>query len=144
MVAGAGGGGILCEAALIGAYVTGIDMNWNLLRGAQKNLLSLNIPEFSLIQGDSRQLPVRQISSVVTDPPYGRGSSTRGETAAHLVSSLVEQATNFVEKGGTLCLCGSQDMNLGSFFTHIGMTTKYDILIPIHSGLTRNIVAVEF
>ncbi|MDF1537431.1 MAG: methyltransferase domain-containing protein [Candidatus Thorarchaeota archaeon] len=138
-----GGGGILCEAALIGAQVTGIDMNWRLLKGAQKNLIDLNISDFSLIQGDSRKIPVSYMDSIVTDPPYGRTSSTRGENAIRLVSSLIEQSIEFVENGGRLCICGSQEMNMRNLFDQVGLSVKYDILIPIHSGLTRNILAVE-
>jgi len=33
-----GGGGILCEASLIGAKSIGIDLNWRLLMGSKKNL----------------------------------------------------------------------------------------------------------
>lgn len=139
-----GGGGILCEAALIGAQVTGIDMNWKLLKGSQKNLIDLNVSDFSLIQGDSRKIPVNHVNSIVTDPPYGRTSSTRGENAIHLVNSLIEQAIDFVETGGRLCICGSQEMNMRVLFNQVGLAVRYDILIPVHSGLTRNILVVEF
>lgn len=139
-----GGGGILCEAALIGAQITGIDVNWKLLKGAQNNLIDLNVSNFSLIQADSRKIPVCQVDSIVTDPPYGRTSSTRGQNAIHLISALAEQSTDFVKTGGRLCICGSQDMNMASLFDDVNLVVKYDILIPVHSGLTRNILAVEF
>ena len=119
-------------------------MNWKLLKGAQKNLIDLNISDFSLIQGDSRKIPVNHVDSIVTDPPYGRTSSTRGENAIRLVSSLVEQSIDLIEAGGRLCICGSQEMNMRDLFNQAGLTVKYDILIPVHSGLTRNILAVEF
>ncbi len=138
-----GGGGILCEAALIGAQVTGIDMNWKLLKGAQKNLINLNISDFSLIQGDSRKIPVARMDSIVTDPPYGRTSSTRGENAVRLVNSLIEQSVDFIEPRGKICICGSQEMNMRNLFDDAGLNVKYDMLIPVHSGLTRNIIAVE-
>ena len=85
-----GGGGILCEASYIGARTIGIDLNWRLLSGSKENL-SFTDGDYSVIQGDVRSLPIQQCDCIVTDPPYGRASSTRGARAIELVESLFER-----------------------------------------------------
>ncbi|MCK5240166.1 MAG: hypothetical protein KAR33_11490, partial [Candidatus Thorarchaeota archaeon] len=61
-----GGGSILCEASIIGARVLGVDMNWKLLNGAKTNLIDQKTCDFSLLQGDSRHLPIKHYDRIVT------------------------------------------------------------------------------
>jgi tRNA (guanine10-N2)-dimethyltransferase len=138
-----GGGSILCEASLLGARVMGVDMNWKLLSGSKKNLLDQGVHHFSLLQGDSRYLPIKYCDRIVTDPPYGRSSSTRGALAISLVESMIEQVTRFAESELVLCVCGSQEMRLRDTFTQFGLSIEYSVLIPVHSGLTREVFKVR-
>ncbi|MCK5240619.1 MAG: hypothetical protein KAR33_13765 [Candidatus Thorarchaeota archaeon] len=133
-----GGGSILCEASIIGARVLGVDMNWKLLNGSKMNLLDQGTHHFSLLQGDSRYLPIKHYDRIVTDPPYGRSSSTRGALAIGLVESMIEQVTSSVETF-VLCICASQEMNLRDTFTQFGLSIEHSALIPVHSGLTREV-----
>ena len=137
-----GGGSILCEASIIGARVLGVDMNWKLLNGAKTNLIDQKTCDFSLLQGDSRHLPIKHYDRIVTDPPYGRSSSTRGALAIGLVESMVEQVTSSVERL-VLCICASQEMNLRDTFTQFGLSIEHSTLIPVHSGLTREVFKVR-
>ncbi|MCK4566923.1 MAG: hypothetical protein KAU48_06410, partial [Candidatus Thorarchaeota archaeon] len=107
-----GGGGILCEASHIGASVIGIDLSWKLLVGAIRNLSEISA-KYSIIQGDVQYLPIKSVNRIVTDPPYGRASSTRGSMAIKLVESLLENVDSILEsKGDCLCLCGDSEMKL--------------------------------
>ncbi|MFW9925166.1 MAG: methyltransferase domain-containing protein [Candidatus Thorarchaeota archaeon] len=138
-----GAGGILCEAGLLGARVIGIDLSWKLLRGAKMNLLGLNVRNFVLIQGDSRFLPVSDFDCIVTDPPYGRTSSTQGAFAVDLVERLAIQLSQFTDSNRLACICGSQEMNLGAIFGQVGLPVLYDIPIRVHSGLSRELLGVK-
>ncbi len=139
-----GAGGILCEVSHIGAKPVGLDCSWRLLAGARINLMSAGNADYSLIHGDAQSIPVRKCHCVVTDPPYGRSSSTHGEEATELVSSLLHQASEFLSKGGSMCLCGSAEMNVLRLMNDSGFTPELRLLVPVHSGLTREVFVLRF
>jgi tRNA (guanine10-N2)-dimethyltransferase len=140
-----GGGGILSEAAILGARVLGWDLNWRLIMGAKRNLAEFG-EEISVIQADSRWPPllVKQVDCITTDPPYGRASSTRGAKARKLVLTFLEYIPEIVKEGGRLCICGSHEMEIKEMMQDLGFTIKYHILVPVHSGLTREVIAAQF
>jgi len=139
-----GAGGILCEVSHIGAKAIGLDLSWRLLTGARINLMSIGDADYSLIHGDAHSIPVRGCHCVVTDPPYGRSSSTRGAEATKLVSSLLQQASGLLSKGGSVCLCGSAEMNVLQLMTDCGFTPELRLPVPVHSGLTREVFVLRF
>ncbi len=138
-----GGGGILVEAAKIGSRAIGIDTNWRLLNGARENLQSIPSSDFSIVQGDARHLPLSYVDCIVTDPPYGRTSSTRGAKATELVSIFSESLRSW-DHPPVVCICGDTRMKLASLFMRLGGQTKYRVSIPVHSSLTREILLVVF
>jgi len=138
-----GGGGILCEASHIGARTVGIDLNWLLLSGSKENLTSIG-SDFSIIQGDVRFLPIQRCDCIVTDPPYGRASSTRGAYAIELVESLLERVDSIlIRKKGSICICGSSEMSLQDIAKEIGLYIEQFHQIKVHSGLTRELLALS-
>ncbi|KXH76361.1 MAG: hypothetical protein AM326_07165 [Candidatus Thorarchaeota archaeon SMTZ-45] len=137
-----GGGGILCEAAFIGARTVGIDLNWRLLKGSKLNLSSVG-SSFNVIQGDVRDLPVNGCDCIVTDPPYGRASSTRGAQAILLVEDLFEKADSILRRReGSICICGSSDMKLQNLAESKGLTVSQVIRFRVHRGLVREILTL--
>jgi len=138
-----GGGGILCEAAFIGAVVIGVDKNWRLLEGAKMNLNWIN-SNYSIIQADALHLPIKTAGHIVTDPPYGRSSSTRGTESRELFESLLRRAPSILQSGGEiLCVCASSEMGLPEMIRDAGLVLGYDIKMIVHSGLVREIVTVK-
>ncbi|MHA2117316.1 MAG: RsmD family RNA methyltransferase [Candidatus Thorarchaeota archaeon] len=141
-----GSGGILCEAATLGAKVLGWDLSWRLLMGARKNLTESLDRGTSVIQADSRWPPLqaKQIDCITTDPPYGRTSSTRGAKARRLVLTFLECIPEIVREEGRLCICGSHEMRIKEMMQDLGFAIKYHILVPVHRGLTREVTAAQF
>ena len=138
-----GGGGILCEASHIGASVIGIDLSWKLLVGARVNLSNISI-NYSLIQGDTQHMPINSVSRIVSDPPYGRASSTRGTKAVKLVKSLLDDVDSILQsKGECLCLCSDSEMKLSQIVEDAGLTVARHLSMRVHSGLVRDIVTVK-
>ena len=138
-----GGGGILCEAAHIGASVIGVELSWKLLVGASENLREIGM-NYTLIQGDAQQLPIESVNRIVTDPPYGRASSTRGGIAIKLVESLLEKVDSILQsKGEGLCLSCDSEMKLAQIVQDAGFTIKHQLSMRVHSGLVRDIVSVK-
>ncbi|MFW9886734.1 MAG: methyltransferase [Candidatus Thorarchaeota archaeon] len=141
-----GGGGILCEAAILGARVLGWDLNWRLIMGAMMNLTKLSDKESSVIQADSRWPPLqaKKVDCIATDPPYGRTSSTRGAKARGLAQSFLEKTPGILKDRGRLCICGSQELEIKEMMQDLGFAIKYHVLVPVHSGLTREVTAAQF
>lgn len=139
-----GGGGILCEAAIIGARVIGIDLTWKFIKGAEINLDDIDVSRFTLIQSDARHAPISNCNRIVTDPPYGRVSSTRGENSIQLLWDFLTYAPDIVSKGGTLCLSASSEMRVSNMVDSLGFKRVCKVSIQVHRGLTREIVVVEF
>ncbi|MFX1482024.1 MAG: DNA methyltransferase [Promethearchaeota archaeon] len=139
-----GGGGILCEALLMGARTVGIDLNWRLLIGGVKNLSAIG-GSFSFLQGDVRNIPVNMCDCIVTDPPYGRASSTRGAHAVHLVQSLLDNVDSMVRRRkNSLCICGSSEMNIQGLVKERGFQIDQVLHVRVHSGLVREVLTVGF
>lgn len=139
-----GGGGILCEALLIGAKVIGFDLNWRLLKGATANLSDIDKTRYSIFQGDARTLPIGQYDSIITDPPYGRSSSTRGAIAHQLIRSVFMKTIDAFESHGTLCICGSTELGLSEIANQLGIHLTNKILVPVHGGLVREVISARF
>jgi tRNA (guanine10-N2)-dimethyltransferase len=138
-----GGGGILCESVYIGAKSIGLELNWRLLKGASMNLASIQYSDYSLVQGDARCSPIRNCHHVVTDPPYGRASSTRGEKAVRLVTALFENAEETVLPGGSMCTCHSSGMGIPEVIRQLGFEIEYQIRFRVHSGLVREVITIN-
>lgn len=140
-----GSGGILSEVASLGARTIGIDLNWRLVMGAQANLRDERFREYSLIQGDARNIPIilGGCDSIVTDPPYGRVSSTRGSAAAELVTAFLETVPSLLKRNGRLCIGGSSQMKLAELATTLGLECIHHIPVRVHRGLVRDIVTLK-
>ena len=140
-----GGGGILCEITSLDAVGVGIDLSWPLLIGARTNLVEIGDIGSNLIQGDTRKSPFRDgpFDAIVTDPPYGRASSTRGAQAVKLTESLIEQAPRLLCEHGRLCICSSSEMQVQDLIQSHNLSLLGDFSVRVHSGLTRNIVVAS-
>ena len=137
-----GGGGILCEAALIGSRVLGSDLNWRLLTGAVTNIRGIS-QEYSMVQGNIFSLPFSKCDSLVTDPPDGRASSTRGAEARILVQALVDSIPQLVVRSGErVCICASSRMRVQQIVQDAGLRVGKHLSIRVHRGLVRDLVTV--
>jgi tRNA (guanine10-N2)-dimethyltransferase len=136
-----GGGGILCEIASLGAKPLGMDLNWRLLTGANLNLISMRNSEYNLIQGDARYCPISECDHIVTDPPYGRASSTKGSDPVKLVEAIFILSQSLIQGHGSVCICASTEMQIPRILNDTGMKAEFDILVRVHRSLTREIIA---
>lgn len=99
-----GTGALLAEAGLLGARVYGVDRSATMLRGALRNLAHLGIRAEAMTVGDAGEVEIEDgrtsFNAIVTDPPYGRSSSTSGEPADRLVARVVPRWARRVVSGG--------------------------------------------
>ena len=135
-----GAGGIALEAASIGCYVVGIDIDNRMTKGSLINLRHFNYGEiYDCIHGDStiKLLRDRSIDSIVTDPPYGMISSTHGKRSDYIVSSLIEIAAEVLKKDGFLVFVHPQNLCLDDIIKEYGFIKMESHKVKVHASLTR-------
>ena len=98
-----GTGGILLEALSLGMKASGGDIDTNMVEGCRLNLKEFGL-ECALVQGDACETIPRGISRIVTDPPYGRASTTAGEGLESLYKRFFDRAEERLKSGGYLAL----------------------------------------
>lgn len=87
-----GTGGVLIEAALVGADPIGIDTQAKMVNGARQNV-DAYADRCDLFRGDATRLPFGDdtIPVAVADVPYGRQSPIVGDTIDTLVVATLEE-----------------------------------------------------
>jgi tRNA (guanine10-N2)-dimethyltransferase len=138
-----GVGGVLIEGAVVGCHVLGIDPDSRMLRGAGKNLRHFNLDPAGLLSADARHLPLREIDAVATDPPYGRGSSTRGEKVANLVRDFLVGVGDSLKNGAHVCISTPAEVAVEDYARHGGLIVVERHLVRVHRSLTRQFVVLR-
>lgn len=134
-----GTGGLLIEGCLMGIRMIGIDLDWEMCRGALKNIRFYGLWNADVIRGDAAYLPLRYFSRIATDPPYGKDASTMGRTHHDLVKELLKQAFS----ANKIVYGSFKGSNVESIERELGFVCKDSFEIRIHRSLTRNIRVVE-
>ena len=102
-----GTGTSLIEATYIGCQAVGVDAQKRMIMGIRKNLRFFNIAAEGLVLADARQLPLTKVDCIVTDPPYGRSSSTLKSTTKQLVKDVLVSAHGLLGGRATDLYCFS-------------------------------------
>jgi tRNA (guanine10-N2)-dimethyltransferase len=100
-----GTGGILMEAFLVGARPVGGDLREDVIEGCRRNLHYFGM-RADLHVTDVGQVAhrVNQVDAIATDPPYGRGATTRGEDLSKLLQRAFEAFNGILRPGGRLAM----------------------------------------
>ncbi|NIO20659.1 MAG: methyltransferase domain-containing protein [Candidatus Aenigmarchaeota archaeon] len=133
-----GTGGILIEAGIIGLKLFGVDRDEEMVKGCKRNLEFFNL-KGEVREGDARNLEKsfggNFFDGIVTDPPYGRLSSTKGSDTESLYNESMVSIERVLKPGSFLVMAVP---------TNINIKTKMK-LIEIHRerinrSLERNIM----
>ncbi len=149
-----GTGTSLIEATFIGCRAIGIDAQKRMILGTRKNLRFFNIDAEGLVLADSRNPPLFKVDCVVTDPPYGRSSSTLKSTTKQLVEEVLASSLLLLGVSQRICIAlpikvnglGEVDhmaKDLEGFVKNLGYKTIESHLVYIHRSLTREIMVYE-
>jgi len=138
-----GTGTLLIEATYIGCRALGVDAQMRMILGCRKNLRHFNISPEGLIWADARQLPITRVDCVVTDPPYGRSTSTLRSTTKQLVQEVLKAAYELIKPGQRICIASPKSLNI----KEIGLELRYrhveSHFAYVHRTLTREIAVFE-
>jgi tRNA (guanine10-N2)-dimethyltransferase len=131
-----GTGGILIEAAMMGLYAHGWDIEKKAVKGSLKNLEKLGLDgvvvKKNVLEGHGR------FDSIATDPPYGR-SSRASEDVDSLISKFMDKAREYLDDGSRMSMiCPEGIKPDGRGFLAVD---SFDI--RVHKSLTRVVYVFE-
>lgn len=132
-----GVGGILLEAAFIGCKVIGGDVVPQMVRGALKNLRHFGVEFEGLVVADARTPYVGRVDRVVSDLPYGRAATTRGEETEELLRGLLSWSLDRIERGKCLSLATHQEVDVEGIAQDFGIELLERHEVYVHRSLTR-------
>jgi tRNA (guanine10-N2)-dimethyltransferase len=149
-----GTGTSLIEATFIGCRAVGVDAQKRMVLGTRKNLLFFNISAEGLVLADSRKPPFFKVDCVVTDPPYGRSSSTLKSTTKQLVQEVLASSVPLLGVGQRICIALPITVNgegktvqmsteVGELTEKLGLSTIESHKVFVHQSLTREIMVYE-
>lgn len=127
-----GVGGVLLEAGLTGLKPFGWDIDGNMLEGCGKNLRYFGVNAV-LEEVDALDRHEMIVDAVVTDPPYGKSSSTLGLSPKELYNRFLDNIKHNVKKGGRLVIVLPGEYKP----KHSGFVLKEKFKIRVHKSLTR-------
>ena len=136
-----GTGGLLLEAGIIGARLLGGDVRGDMVEGCRAMLEQFGL-RATLHQGDVGQSPERfgTVNAIVTDPPYGRATTTKGEPLASLYARALEAASAMLRPGGYLAMIVPSVTTLPEAG---GFERVESYPLRVHKSLTRTFVVMR-
>jgi len=133
-----GTGGILIEIANMKIKAIGIDILNKMAEYSKGNLKHYNL-KAKIIKGDIENLENYNFDAIVTDPPYGISTTTKGEGVEKLMKrSLALFANKMTSKQRLVMAVSNPELGQNKNYTTIHQFEWY-----IHKSLTRYILVME-
>jgi tRNA (guanine10-N2)-dimethyltransferase len=138
-----GTGGLLLEGGLIGAKIIGGDIKEEMIEGCKKTLEFYDIRNYKLFCLDIGEISneISNVDAVVTDLPYGKSTTTKGENIKNLYDRAFKTIASLLKKKkfAVIGLSNKDMIALGEqYFT---LLNKYEY--RVHRSLTRYFVVFK-
>jgi len=133
-----GTGGILIEIANMKIKGIGIDILGKMVEYSSGNLKHYALSA-EIIKGDIQKIKNYNINAIVTDPPYGISTTTRGEGVEELMLRSLSLFSKKLKSGQRLVMAVSKPELVQS--NHFRILYQFEWYI--HKSLTRNIMVME-
>ncbi len=132
-----GTGGILLEAGILGVTVIGSDIEEKMIAGCKKTFDHYNIQKYQLFCCDIASITdhLSEVDAIVTDLPYGKSTTTKGENTLYLYDRAFTALSTVLKPGGIAVIGSSNQTALSK--NHSCFTQKKCYEIPVHRSLTR-------
>jgi tRNA (guanine10-N2)-dimethyltransferase len=135
-----GTGGILLEAGLLGIDIIGSDIDKKMIDGCRKNLEYYHLKNFTLFCADIGDISkhVCLVDAIVTDFPYARATTTKGEQPIKLYNRAFMNISQILKKNGRAVIGFSNEeiFNIGRKYLSVLETYT----IKSHRSLTRRFI----
>lgn len=136
-----GVGGIALEVLSIGARLIGVDIDEKIVVQAKNNMMAYGFLDgYSFRVGDALKLELEEkVDRIVTDPPYGRMSSSRGYAPRELVSRFISRIPEYLKSGGWFSVSVPAEFLSPREFEEVGVESIRWFDLREHRSLTRRI-----
>lgn len=138
-----GSGGFIIESLQLGIYTIGFDIDKYAISGSKENFPLKEKGFFSLLVGDSRNIMIRTVNAIVTDPPYSIQSSTHGENLLDLIKEFLLESKNVISPQGYIVFCCPHNSNSEQIAIDLGFEIVTIIDARMHKSLTRRIIVLR-
>lgn len=136
-----GTGAIVAEASLSGLEAVGTDFSEKMIQGAEKNLAHVKAKaDFMLCDVGKIREMVGPVDGIATDPPYGRSTSTDGESIPDLYSRAFRAFSKVLDKGSRVVVV-VPDKSLLESASDFRLLQSHELWV--HRSLTRNFCVLE-
>jgi|TARA_B110000438_G_scaffold49030_1_gene49445 tRNA (guanine10-N2)-dimethyltransferase len=133
-----GTGGMLIEASDMQINAIGIDIMKKMVDYSNGNLEHFGL-KGKVIEGDIKDITNYQFKAIVTDPPYGLSTTTKGEGVDELMRRSMDIFNKTMNKGERVVLALSKP----ELIENPNYNEIYRFKWYIHKSLTRNIIVLE-
>ncbi|GAF89198.1 unnamed protein product, partial [marine sediment metagenome] len=135
-----GTGGIVLEAGLMGVNVIGSDIEDKMIEGCKKTLDAYNVKNYKLFCLDIGEINnhAPKIDAVVTDLPYGKSTTTKGEKIENLYKRAFENISRVMRKDAIAVIGLSNEDMIAIGKEYLSFVEKHDF--KAHRSLTRYFV----
>jgi tRNA (guanine10-N2)-dimethyltransferase len=133
-----GTGGILIEIADMQIEAIGIDILRKMVESSVGNLKHYNL-KGRVVKGDIENIKNYDFKAIVTDPPYGLSTTTKGEGVKKLMSRSMEIFTGIMKKEQRVVMAVSNPKLINAK----GFAIIHKFEWYIHKSLTRYILVLE-
>ncbi|MFQ5998930.1 MAG: TRM11 family SAM-dependent methyltransferase, partial [Candidatus Bathyarchaeia archaeon] len=137
-----GTGTILIEAGLMGFEALGGDLLIKMAKGSKTNLNYFEVSKSHIALWDALHLPLKDTGRIVTNPPYGRSTSTRGLNPYVLVDSFL-RAVTCGETPRTIVVALPFTTRTRDELDRNGLKIHERHLVYVHKSLTREILVLS-
>lgn len=138
-----GSGSILIEAGLIGCRVLGSDVRDLMARGGLLNMRFFGVKALGISVAEAGKLPFRRVDRIVTDPPYGKSTTTLGFTIKEIVSRFLSEAIDILPEGGYVSMASPRNLGISEIGENEGFKVIEKHLVYVHRSLTRELIVFK-
>jgi len=137
-----GTGGILLEGAMLGARVYGSDIDPKMIEGTKENFaffkLGFRRLEVCDIENAYERFP--EMDAVITDPPYGRSTSTGGEKMEELYGRMFASILKILKNGGRCAMILPSMAYISNLPKELRLESA--VSYRVHRSLVRHFVSL--
>jgi tRNA (guanine10-N2)-dimethyltransferase len=138
-----GTGSTLIEAALIGCKAVGVDVQRRMAKGSLRNVRHFGLKAEGIVVSDAKRLPFMHVDCLVTDPPYGRSSTTLKSSTKLIVEAILSSARPLLGKGQRICIAAPKTLNISQTGERLGYKHLESHFAYVHRTLTREVAVFE-
>jgi tRNA G10 N-methylase Trm11 len=92
---------------------------------------------------DARKLPLTHVGCIVTDPPYGKSSTTLKSSTKAIVEGIFASSQGLLDRGQRICIASPKTLSISQIGKKYGYRHLESHFAYVHRTLTREVAVFE-